>query len=181
MKRSGVYRITNTVNGKVYIGSSEDAGHRFVAHRYLLRNGKHHARGLQRAYDKHGEAAFAFDMIEEVAVPMLLVREQHWMDHHRSTNSRRGYNICPAAGNRKGSTQPASVAETMRAFHTGKPKSQDHRSKIAAAHLGRPKHTAASRTLIADAVRTAMTPERRETSRRLMAELNRRRYSKEPI
>lgn len=145
MKTIGIYRITCTVNGKVYIGSSENVGHRLVAHRSMLRHQTHSSRAMQRAWDKHGPAVFTFEVIEICAQVDLLVREQHHIDSHRAAESRFGFNGCPVAGTRKGSPQPPSVAETMRRVHTGKPKSPEHRAKIAAAHLGRPKHTEESR------------------------------------
>lgn len=135
--RAGIYRILNTVNGKSYIGSSETVRHRLVAHRSMLRLGKHTSRALQRAWVKHGPDRFTFEVIEPVAdVSTLLVREQHWIDHYDAANPRRGYNACPVAGTRKGTRQPPSVAEKMRAFHLGKPKSPEHRAAISAARKG---------------------------------------------
>jgi group I intron endonuclease len=139
LKRCGIYAIINTVNGKTYVGSSVDVGHRFIAHRSMLRKGTHSSRSLQGAWRKHGEAAFRFDVIEECLREELLVREQHWIDHHRTTVPLYGYNGCPVAGTREGVPQPPSVAIKMRAFHLGKPKSAEHRAKISAARKGQRK------------------------------------------
>lgn len=61
-----VYAIRNKVTGDEYIGSTERPRTRWQNHRYLLRNGKHTARLLQAAWDKYGEAAFEWVVLEEV-------------------------------------------------------------------------------------------------------------------
>jgi group I intron endonuclease len=62
----GVYKITNTLDGKVYIGSTTiDTDWRWSTHLALLRRGKHHNRHLQRAWDKYGESAFSFEVVEQ--------------------------------------------------------------------------------------------------------------------
>ena len=49
---SGIYMIYNTINNKIYIGSSVDIIKRMDSHLSYLRNGKHHSVHLQRAW-KH--------------------------------------------------------------------------------------------------------------------------------
>ena len=58
-----IYAIRNTKNGRAYIGSTVDYRERFWAHRSYLRSGGHHSFILQRAWDKHGEAAFEFKVL----------------------------------------------------------------------------------------------------------------------
>jgi group I intron endonuclease len=62
----GIYRITNLVNDKFYVGSTNNAHTRFQVHRRALRRGKHHCRYLQAAWDKYGEQKFRFEMVELV-------------------------------------------------------------------------------------------------------------------
>lgn len=61
----GVYKIVNTENGKMYIGSSVDVERRFSRHRKDLDKGQHHCEYLQRAWNKHGRDSFSFEVIEE--------------------------------------------------------------------------------------------------------------------
>lgn len=61
---SGIYKIVNLVTGRAYIGSSKDIVKRFSQHLKALRNGKHINVYLQRSFDKHGEDAFEFKVIE---------------------------------------------------------------------------------------------------------------------
>lgn len=75
-----VYAITNTVTGKVYIGSTVNVARRFGVHKKALLAGKHHSPLLQNAWNKYGSAAFTFDVVEEVDDDLfLLPREQFWM------------------------------------------------------------------------------------------------------
>lgn len=146
MKRAAIYSIRNTINGKVYIGSSKHVPRRLYIHRYLLEKGRHTSRALQRSWDKHGAAVFDFSVLEDVADPAtLLNREQYWIDHFKSADGVHGYNGCPVAGSREGSAQPASVSATLSAFHKGKPKSAETRAKMSAAAKRLPPKSEATR------------------------------------
>jgi len=67
----GVYRITGP--GRVYIGSSDNIPRRWKSHLSQLRGMRHHNYRLQAAWNKHGEAAFEFSVIEEVGSPADLI------------------------------------------------------------------------------------------------------------
>ena len=96
--KSGIYKITNTINGKFYIGSSKDIDWRWYCHKHYLKNGKHDNPKLQRSWNKHGENIFTFDIIEEVNdEKILLEREQHYLNLLKPFERDIGYNICPKA------------------------------------------------------------------------------------
>jgi len=76
----GIYRIRNGTDGKLYIGSSVDIRQRFYDHRKNLAAGTHDNDRLQKAWRKHGEAAFAFEVVERCARDVLHVREQRHLD-----------------------------------------------------------------------------------------------------
>lgn len=136
--QSGVYVIRNGADGKVYVGSSLSLKRRLYLHRYRLRRGEHHNRHLQFAFNRDGEAAFSFEVLEITPDPSIrLSREQYWIDTLRAADGKRGYNLCPVAGTREGSPQPASVAVNQSLRMKGKPKSLEHRAKIAAAQVGK--------------------------------------------
>ena len=60
-----VYKITNINNGLVYVGQTTRAPKvRWYEHRYDLRNASHGNRHLQAAWNKHGESAFTFEVIQ---------------------------------------------------------------------------------------------------------------------
>jgi len=75
---SGIYKIVNKINNNLYIGSSKRLKRRWYIHKGQLRKNKHHSIYLQRAWNKYGEQAFEFIIIEETE--NLFEREQHWID-----------------------------------------------------------------------------------------------------
>ncbi len=94
----GIYKITNIITNKVYIGSSKDIYSRWDKHIYDLRSGKHHSPHLQRAWDYYGNKRFKFEIIEKCDLDNLLEREQYYINFYNSANSDYGYNISRLAG-----------------------------------------------------------------------------------
>jgi len=62
--KAGIYKITNTANGKVYIGSAREFKERWKQHKSSLLSGKHHNKHLQGSFDKYGESVFVFEVLE---------------------------------------------------------------------------------------------------------------------
>lgn len=58
IKKSGIYKIINTVTGDYYIGSSVNLYHRICQHYSRLRKNIHGNFKLQNSYNKHGESKF---------------------------------------------------------------------------------------------------------------------------
>jgi group I intron endonuclease len=86
---SGIYVIRNEVNGKMYVGSAIDCARRLAKHRYQLRTGTHPSRHLQASFVKHGEAAFATDILEVCETEHLIIREQYWIDRLEPSYNKR--------------------------------------------------------------------------------------------
>ena len=59
----GIYKITNPLTKKSYIGSSNNIGIRFTKHKSDLRLGKHHSSKLQNSYNKHGDMDISLYLI----------------------------------------------------------------------------------------------------------------------
>lgn len=83
MQLSGVYKITNILNGDFYIGSSKNCRKRFNKHYQNARIGGSDSN--ERFYDaikQFGEENFSFQMVEqcEPIRELLLEREQHYID-----------------------------------------------------------------------------------------------------
>ncbi len=97
MTKSGIYKITNEVTGKFYIGSSKNIENRFYEHKMMLRNNKHRNVILQRSWNKHGSDKFTFSILEECSVDQCLIREQFYLDTLQPFKSI-GYNIGKTAG-----------------------------------------------------------------------------------
>lgn len=120
-KVAAVYVITNTVNGKTYVGSSVNARKRLGQHRLDLSKGKHANRKLQGAWLKYGPDAFEFRLIEIVDdLDQLLIREQAYITEFQSVA--RGYNIRLEAASNRGLT--------------GRPVSKRHRENLSKSLLG---------------------------------------------
>ena len=82
MDKSGIYKITNTANGKFYIGSSINLKQRFNEHIGLLTKKSHPNFILQRSWNKHGRDKFTFEIIEECPndQKVCFEREQYYLD-----------------------------------------------------------------------------------------------------
>lgn len=59
----GVYRISNILSGRYYIGYSTNINRRFTVHRSKLKQNCHDNIFLQRAYNLDGEDKFIYDKI----------------------------------------------------------------------------------------------------------------------
>jgi group I intron endonuclease len=77
---SGIYSITNTVNGKIYYGSSNRCEHRWSQHKNQLTTNKHDNRHLQGAWNKYGSSDFVFNIVEEIPIEQLVSVEQQYLD-----------------------------------------------------------------------------------------------------
>lgn len=82
-KNVGIYKIENSLNNQVYIGSSTDIEKRIKQHKYRLRKDVHENQYLQRAWNKYGEENFVFLEIMELPFNSLIEREQYWIDYYR--------------------------------------------------------------------------------------------------
>lgn len=93
-EKCGVYMITNTVNGKLYIGSTRDCFKtRWKTHLKKLRNGTHPNAHLQSAFLKYGDSNFMLTVVEVCDKESVLDREQYYLDYYKSYDREIGYNI----------------------------------------------------------------------------------------
>ncbi|WCN36505.1 GIY-YIG nuclease family protein [Aneurinibacillus uraniidurans] len=60
---AGVYQIKNTVNGKIFIGSSRNLK-TLNGKQFQLKMGSHENRMLQKEWNEYGEDAFVFEIVE---------------------------------------------------------------------------------------------------------------------
>jgi group I intron endonuclease len=126
MKGQFIYKIINTTNGKFYVGSTTNTRERFRTHRKRLRTGKHHAAHLQAAWNKYGEAAFIFHVIEEIPLDQSLQEAENvWLAEHVGKDycyNKSKYADAPMRGIRK---------EDHPSF--GRPKTEEERQSISKA------------------------------------------------
>lgn len=75
----GIYAIVNTINNKIYIGSSIHLQKRYKEHMYQLKNNTHFNQHLQNSFNKYGKDAFKFIVLEYINNDILKY-EQKWID-----------------------------------------------------------------------------------------------------
>jgi group I intron endonuclease len=87
---TGIYKIENTINKKVYIGQSNNISLRFSNHKYELNNNKHSNSHLQRAWNKYGKENFTFEILCECNLEELNEKEIYFIGLYCSFEH--GYN-----------------------------------------------------------------------------------------
>ena len=89
----GIYKITNKINNKVYIGKSTSIERRFSEHKSPYEWGRLPNKPLYLAFIKYGLNNFIFEIIEECDEKSLNQREIYWIKQYNSTDAEKGYNI----------------------------------------------------------------------------------------
>jgi group I intron endonuclease len=101
-----IYQIKNKVNGKIYIGSTNNLNKRWNNHRSKLRNGEHENSYLQQAWNKYGEDAFEFSVLEEVNDDSRIEREIYYLNETKCYERSIGYNFDRNPTDKSGSKNP---------------------------------------------------------------------------
>ena len=112
LTKSGIYKIENMVTGECYVGSAVNMNGRKRQHLHHLRQGKHHSPYLQRSYNKHGEEAFVFSILEECAREVLTERETYWIRKLKPK-----YNGNTVTATRLGMTTSELTKEKLREYN----------------------------------------------------------------
>ena len=91
MDKCGIYKITNLINGKIYIGQSRCIYRRWVSHRRAAKDNSNQTL-LYKAMRKYGLENFLFEIEEECSPDQLNDKEAYYM-YHYNCFSPNGYNI----------------------------------------------------------------------------------------
>lgn len=111
-KIAGIYKITNIVNGKIYIGSSSNIYIRINGHKSKLKIGKHSNQHLQSAWNKYGENSFIFETVKQINNLNLLVRfEQIYINKYDCVDL--GYNKRRIADSNRGNVMSILARKRM--------------------------------------------------------------------
>jgi len=132
--KSGIYIITNSVNSKVYVGSSVLLKNRFRQHIGSLAKGTHHASRLQNFVNKYGIDALSFSLLEVCEKDDLLTCEQKWIVFYNAANRACGFNHLPTAGSRLGCKASVETIEKLR----GRKYSEESKAKMSESRKGKP-------------------------------------------
>lgn len=87
-----IYKITNLVNQKSYIGQTNNIKRRFQEHRAAKIDANGTSKLLHLAIQKYGIENFIFEVIEENIVNYN-EREIYWIQFYDTTNPNKGYNL----------------------------------------------------------------------------------------
>lgn len=90
----GIYKITNKINNKIYIGKSSNIEERWKYHKTRYTYEKDYDKTLYRAFRKYGIENFSFEIIEEMTQSdynkFANNREEYWITYYDSI--KQGYN-----------------------------------------------------------------------------------------
>jgi group I intron endonuclease len=138
---TGVYAITNNINDRMYIGSSNNITTRFYLHKLQLNKNKHCNTFLQRSWNKYGEENFTFKLLEECTIDKQIETEQKYIDIYKVTHKL--YNMAPVAGTVLGIKRSEATKQLMSEVRKGIPPnridykhSEETKEKIREANTG---------------------------------------------
>ena len=122
MTTCGIYKIINKINGRFYIGSSDNIERRFNRHFLDLRKNKHDNQHLQNAWNKYGKEAFMTEVVKSCRCEDLLLEEQKELDIW--VGNTLCYNLSKIAGQpvSPGEKRPQWIVDKISATQKGKPR-----------------------------------------------------------
>lgn len=119
-----IYKITNKINGKIYIGQTiREIKHRWAQHC----SKKEGCLAIYRAIQKYGKENFAIEKIDTASsLEELNKKETEHILSHNSL-SPNGYNLNTGSGNKRWSEESK---KRMSLSHSGKTLSEQHKENI---------------------------------------------------
>lgn len=91
----GIYKVTNVLNNKVYIGQSQNISQRWIKHHnspFNPNSGQYNT-PFYRAIRQYGIDNFRFEVIEQCSIDDLNDREKYWIKYYQSNKNDKGYNL----------------------------------------------------------------------------------------
>lgn len=109
MNNTGIYKISNNIDARIYIGSAVSFAIRFKTHKSDLIKGKHKNILLQNFVNKYGIDCISFNVLELCEKENLIQREQFYIDTLKPK-----FNICKVAGNTLGKPHKQETKNKIR-------------------------------------------------------------------
>lgn len=92
----GIYKITNKINNKCYIGKSSNIEGRWKYHIKHKNTTSEYNKLLYQAFRKYGIENFSFEIIEEINdCKIMNEREKFWIQYYDCYGGNKGYNATP--------------------------------------------------------------------------------------
>ena len=138
-----IYKYTNLINGKIYIGKTRrPLEQRIQEHYYTKKNS-----GLEGAIKKYGIENFKIDVVEKCPIDKLNEREIYYIafydckapkGYNLTDGGDSGFNLCfETRAQMSVAKNSDEFRKIMSAIHKGKPLSQQHKKNISASLKGR--------------------------------------------
>lgn len=102
----GIYKITNLINQKTYVGQSNCIERRFAQHKSPYEHERFKDKPLYLAFKKYGIQNFSFEVIEECDEIQLNEREAYWIKNLKSLVRENGYNVTSGGNGVAGENHP---------------------------------------------------------------------------
>ena len=117
--RGFIYKITNKVNGKSYIGQTiQNVKERFYQHCATKCSKAVSNMAIHRAIKKYGKSNFTVEVIEEIDSANLNDRERYWIKYYNSYNN--GYNSTKGGQDGCKPFKDLDVESIIKEYNTGK-------------------------------------------------------------
>ena len=117
--RGFIYKITNTINGKSYIGQTiQNVKERFYQHCATKCSKAVSNMAIHRAIKKYGKSNFTVEVIEEIDSANLNDRERYWIKYYNSYNN--GYNSTKGDQDGCKPFKDLDVESIIKEYNTGK-------------------------------------------------------------
>lgn len=102
----GIYKITNLINNKCYIGQSIHIEKRFAQHKSPYEIECNSDKPLYQAFKKYGIENFSFEILEECTQDELNDKEKFYIEKYQSLIHQNGYNIRSGGEGNNGENHP---------------------------------------------------------------------------
>ena len=112
-----IYKITNNINNKLYIGQTiktrptdRFSQHKYIANHLQTEKGNSY---LHRAMANYGVNNFTFEVIEQIDNTLLNERQQYWIKFYNSL-APNGYNLTQGGSGTKGYSRSQTLNEKLK-------------------------------------------------------------------
>lgn len=118
---SGIYKITNIINNKYYVGSAYLLYKRYREHKSALLRNKHCNNQLSRFVKKYGINSLKFELIEYCKIVDLELREQYYLDLNNKLLMNESKNVkSPNRGKKLSEKHKNNISKALKGYKQSK-------------------------------------------------------------